>query len=175
MSTEPRTTVEPLVAARNLPELQQALQSLRRAPIVDLQQALLQLQVMDEAAIAALDQEDPQLFHSRSRKLVERVLVSEFDWHRAMARVAGLPEIDALTFEVDSKVLDVLPLDKARLYGVLPLGMIDELFFVASSKPTSDELQHQLQVATGGRSMPMVWASAEAIDRRLDQLDSPLI
>lgn len=175
MSTEPRQSLAPLVAARNLPELQQALQSLRRAPIVDLRQALQQLQVMDQAAIAALEQEDPQLFHSRSRTLVERVLISEFDWHRAMARVAGLPEIDALTFETDPKALEVLSLDQARQYGVLPLGMIDELFFVAASKPTSDELQHQLQVATGGRSMPMVWAAADAIDRRLDQLGSPLI
>lgn len=175
MSTEPRTAVAPQVAARNLPELLQALQSLRRAPIVDLKQALLQLQVLDEATIAALDQEDPQLFHSRSRKLVERVVVSEFDWHHAMARVAGLPEIDALTFEIDPKALDVVSIDQARLYGVLPLGMVDELFFVAASKPTSDELQRQLQVATGGRSMPMVWAAADAIDRRLDQLDSPLI
>lgn len=175
MNSESQTPDQPLVAARNLPELLQALQSLRRAPIVDLKQALLQLHVLDEATIAALDQEDPQLFHSRSRKLVERVLVSEFDWHHAMARVAGLPEIDALTFEIDPKALDVVSIDQARLYGVLPLGMVDELFFVAASKPTSDELQRQLQVATGGRSMPMVWAAADAIDRRLDQLDSPLI
>lgn len=155
---------------RDLLELQQALMAQRRRPVLDFQHALLELGLMDEEAIRALEAEDPQLLHSRSRRLVERVLVSDQDWHRAMARVAGLVEIDALSFRIERHALEMMPLPLARRYGVLPLGMIDELFFVASGKPTSEDLHHQLQVAMGGRSMPMVWASEDAISRRLDLL-----
>jgi len=155
---------------RDLLALQQALMAQRRAPVVDLHQALLQMNLLDEPSILALEREDPQLLHSRSRRLVERLLVSDQDWHRAMARVAGLVEIDALNFEIDKHALDIMSLALARQYAVLPLGMIDELFFVASAKPTSEDLHHQLQLAMGGRSMPMVWASDDAITRRLDLL-----
>jgi hypothetical protein len=155
---------------RDLLALQQALMAQRREPVLDLHQALLQMQLMDEAAIRALEQEDPQLLHSGSRRLVDRLLVSDLDWHRAMARVAGLVEVDALHFEIDRQALDLMPLRLARQYAVLPLGMIDELFFVASARPTNEELHHQLQLAMGGRSMPMVWASEDAITRRLDLL-----
>jgi len=154
----------------NLLDLNQILMARQRQPVVDLHQALVQLKLMDEASVLALEQEDPQLMHSRSRLLVERLLVSDQDWHRAMARVAGLVEIDALNFEIDKHALDVMPLSLARQYAVLPLGMIDELFFVASAKPTSEDLHHQLQLAMDGRSMPMVWASDDAITRRLDLL-----
>lgn len=169
------SAVDNAPVARNLPELQQALMSQRRQPIISLRQALLQLGLMDEAALAALEQEDPQLLGSRSHVLVERVLVSDQDWHRAMARVAGLVEIDARTFEVDRQALEIMPLSLARQYGVLPLGMIDELFFVASGKPTSEDLLHQLQAAMDGRSMPMVWAADDAIIGRLDDLGAPRI
>lgn len=155
---------------RDLLALQQALMAQSHEPVVDLHQALLQMQLMDEAAILALEQEDPQLLHSASRRLVERLLVSDADWHRAMARVAGLVEIDALNFEIDKHALDVMPLRVARQYAVLPLGRVDELFFVASARPTNEELHHQLQLAMDGRTMPMVWASEDAITRRLDLL-----
>ncbi|TNF61832.1 MAG: hypothetical protein EP306_05450 [Burkholderiales bacterium] len=155
---------------RDLLELKQALMDRRGQPVLDLHQALLEMGLMDEDALRALEDEDPQLLHSRSRKLVERLLVSDQDWHRAMARVAGLVEVDALNFEMERHALEIMPLPLARQYGVLPLGMVDELFFVACAKPTSEDLHHQLQTAMGGRSMPMVWASEDAISRRLDLL-----
>ena len=162
----------PAAPVRDLLELRQALMSRRRQPVVDLSHALLELGLMDESALRALASEDPQLLNARSRTLVERVLISDQDWHRAMARVAGLVEVDALHFQVEKHALEIMPLPMARQYGVLPLGMIDELFFVASGRPTSEDLHHQLQVAMGGRHMPMVWASEDDIGRRLDLLGS---
>lgn len=150
--------------------LKQARMAPSRRSVVDLRQALLELGMMKESTLCALEREDPQLLQSRSRELVERVMVSEMDWHRAMACVAGLIEIDADTFEIDRRAFDTMPLAVAQRYGVLPLGMVDGLFFVASDKPTSEALQRQLQTACDGRAMPMVWASDDAIARRLSQL-----
>lgn len=101
--------------------------------------------------------------------LVERLLITDEEWHRAMAIVAGLVEIDVATFSIDPRALDLLPLQKAMLHRVVPLGMLQDLFMVASSKPTSVDLLHEL-VSASGHSVAMVWASADDIDRRLTLL-----
>jgi len=153
-------------SAHTLAQLQLAMELQRQVPILSLRQVLHKLRLLDEATLAVLEWEDPELLRSRSRVLVERLLITDEEWHRAMAIVAGLVEIDVLTFSIDPRALDLLPLQKAMLHRVVPLGMLHDLFMVASSKPTSVDLLHEL-VSASGHSVAMVWASADDIDRRL--------
>lgn len=153
-------------SAHTLAQLQLAMELQRQVPILSLRQVMHKLHLLDEATLAVLEWEDPELLRSRSRVLVERLLITDEEWHRAMAIVAGLVEIDVATFSIDPRALDLLPLQKAMLHRVVPLGMLHDLFLVASSKPTSVDLLHELVSATG-HSVAMVWASADDIDRRL--------
>ena len=153
-----------------LPQLMRAIERRHRAPVLSLADALRLLGLLDEKTLEELAAEDPQLLRSRSVELVHRVLLTEEDWHRALAKVAGLVEIDALAFELDKEALDILPLRIAHAHVVVPLGMANEQFFVASWAPASETLYHELCSLTG-HSVGLVWASRESIERRLEWLE----
>ena len=114
--------------------------------------------------------EDPDLLRSRSPELVTRMLLTDDELQRALARVAGVVEVEVLGFEVERKVFDVLPLRVAHGLHVVPLGMAEEHFYVASCTPTNDGLQRELCSQTG-HTVRLVWASREAIERRLEVQD----
>jgi type II secretory ATPase GspE/PulE/Tfp pilus assembly ATPase PilB-like protein len=156
--------------AQSLSQLPAAQELQRRLPIVGLREALLQLRLLDEDTLHRLAAEDPDLLRSRSGDLVLRLLLTEDELQRALARVAGLVEIEVLGFDVDPKAFDVLPLRQAHALHVVPLGMANEQFYVASCAPTSDSLHLQLRTLTG-HSVSMVWGSREAIERRLEVQD----
>ncbi|MEZ5643832.1 MAG: ATPase, T2SS/T4P/T4SS family [Burkholderiaceae bacterium] len=151
----------------NLHQLLVAVECLQCMPVIGLRQAILQLRLLDEDTVARLESEDPDLLRSRSNELVQRLLLSHDELHRALARVAGLVEVDVMGFDVDSDAFRLLPLEQARAHRVVPLGMAHEQFFVASSMPTSADLQHELGYLSG-HTVILVWASPEAIERRLD-------
>ena len=157
-------------AAHTLPQLLAAQELHRRLPIVGLREALLQLRLLDEPMLRLLAAEDPDLLRSRSGELVQRLLLTEDELQRALARVAGLMEIEVLGFDTDPKAFDVLPLRQAHSLSVVPLGMANEQFYVASCAPTSEDLRLRLCSLTG-HSVNLVWASREAIERRLEVQD----
>ena len=155
---------------RNLAQLVQAIEWQHRWPVINLREALLQLRILDEGTVQTLHREDPDLFRSRSHELVERLLLTGDELHRALARVAGVVEVEALGFEVERDAFELLPLSRAHAHGVLPLGMAADQLFVASPVPTSADLQRELCSATG-HTVSLVWASREAIERRLELQD----
>jgi type II secretory ATPase GspE/PulE/Tfp pilus assembly ATPase PilB-like protein len=167
---QPRPDAVPRGHIHSLPLLIKALEWQRRLPILNLGEALLQLNLLNRDTLDELLAEDPDLLRSRSFELVQRFLVTEDEWHRALARVAGLVEVEALGFEADNHVFDILPLRQAHAHHVMPLGMANEQFFVASCAPTSEALHQQLCTLTA-HSVSLVWASREAIERRLELQD----
>ena len=152
--------------AQNLEELISAMDRLRHEPVINLRQALEQLDVLTPETLDALQAEDPQLLRSRSGELVERVMISDDELHHALARMAGLPEVDVVRFAVPLEAFQALPVREARQHDVVPLGMAQDQFFVASCAPTSDALHSQLCVLTGHR-VTQVWADRQAIHTRL--------
>lgn len=152
--------------ASNLPALVEAVEAARRRPVIDLGQALIELGATDVDTIERIRHTDPERLRSRSRELVEQVLVSEDDFQHALARVAGVVEVDAAKFELDRNALEVLPLREARWHDVLPLGPALDHFVVASWKPTSNDLHRQLCTVTG-HAVLLVWADRGAIQGRL--------
>ena len=154
----------------NLPLLMRAMELQHLQPVLGLREALLQLRMLDEPTVLALQAEDPDLLRSRSSELVPRLLLTSDELQRALARVAGLVEIEVLAFELDRHAFDILPLRQAHAHTVVPLGMANEQFFVASCSPTSEDLHHTLCTLTG-HSVRLVWASRDAIERRLEVQD----
>ena len=158
--------------ARNLHELTKAIGSLHGGHVLTLRQALVQLNLMDEATLDALHQERPDLLRNRSAELVNRFHVSADDLNHAMARMAGLPDVDAENFEVAADAFDVVSLAAARAHDVVPLGRIADRFFVASSFPTNEGLENYLCFLTGHR-VHLVWASRASIEARLARQGAP--
>lgn len=71
-------------SAHTLAQLQLAMELQRQVPILSLRQVMHKLHLLDEATLAVLEWEDPELLRSRSRVLVERLLITE------RARPAGI-------------------------------------------------------------------------------------
>jgi type II secretory ATPase GspE/PulE/Tfp pilus assembly ATPase PilB-like protein len=169
-TTPPTHAASPLGRVSSLPQLVQAIEQQHHQPILNLAQAMVSLHLLDGETVHALQLEDPDLLRSRSAELVQRLLLTDDELHRALARVAGVVEVEALGFEVERNAFDILPLRQAHAHTVVPLGMANEQFFVASCAPTSSELQHTLCTATG-HTVSLVWASRDAIERRLEVQD----
>ena len=108
----------PRALVQTLPQLINAQDTQRRRPIVGLSEALRQLHLLDEGILRELVAEDPDLLRSRSGDLVQRLLLTEDELHRALARVAGLVEIEVLGFEGDPKAFDRLPLRPCNAFSI---------------------------------------------------------
>jgi len=107
---------------RSLPQLQASLDLQRRKPIVGLRQALVELGLIDGVTAQRLANEDPDLFRSRSSELVMRTLVTDDELQRALARVAGLVEIDLMDFSLERDAFKLITVPQARSLNVVPLG-----------------------------------------------------
>ena len=152
--------------ARDLVALAEAADAARHRAVVGLGDALVLDGCLDAQQVDQLRREDPDLLRSRSRELVERFLITDEEWQRALAHVAGLPEVDADGFETETGASELLPPSQARGFEVLPLGHLHGQFVVASWRPTDEALHQQVQQASG-HAVWMVWADREAIQRRL--------
>lgn len=80
---------------------------------------------------------DPQLLRSRSSELVGRLVMTAEDLHHALARAAGVVEIDVARFMLPDRAFDVRRLQKMRAHDLLFLGEADETLFVATGAPST--------------------------------------
>ena len=160
-----------LAPVQSVAQLLSVMEFQRHQPIASLRQVLGQMRLVDGATLDALQDEDPNLLRSRSADLVRRALLRAEDLNHALARVAGLAEVDVVRFDVSPEALEGLGLRHARLHQVMPLGMAQEKLFVASSTPTDENLRRRMGHLTG-HSVSLVWASREAILTRLDLQES---
>ena len=99
------------------------------------------------------------------------MLLTAEDLEHALARMAGIPEVDTVRFAVPPDAFQVLRVREARLNDVVPLGAAEDRFFIASYTPTDESLRRRLCELTG-RSVSLVWASRAAIRSRLDLQES---
>ncbi len=152
--------------ACNLEELARAVGQLHGESVLTLRQALAHLNLMDEETLDALHLERPELLRNRASELVNRLLVSGDELNHALARMAGLPDVDAEKFEVTPEAFEVIPPSMAHSHEVLPLGRVGSHFYAASPSPTNEGLQSYLRFITG-HTVHLVWAAREAIDARL--------
>lgn len=156
---------------RTMAALMQAMHDLKSTSVVSLATALAQLGLLAPHDLEALAQEDPDLLRSRSRALVRRLLVTSEGLHHALARAAGLVEVDAACFELPADALDWLPLRTLRAHGMLVLGEGHESLVLATWNPAREDLHRELCALTG-RGVTLVWADRDAIEARLDGLEA---
>lgn len=169
-STQPDLLSHATVRACNLGEMMQAMDALRAAPIVPLGTMIERMGLLDHRALAELKEENPDLLRNQSAELVRRLLMTAEDLQHALARTAGIVEVDAAAFEISPEAFAMLPLRTQRTQDLLCLGDVEGIVYVASWCPTSEDLHGHLRALTG-RSVMLVWAAREAIAARVNSLD----
>lgn len=172
--SSPPTRPSPQLNARMLPvtleQLLEAEDALMEEPIVTLGAAIEQLGLLDHQTLDALLREDPNLLRSKSPELVRRMLLTQEELCRALARTAGIVEVDAANFKLPANAFDILPLRTLRAHDLLFLGDVNETLVVATWFPTNEDLHRSLCTLTS-RSVMMAWADRDALSARLDRLD----
>ncbi len=169
-ATRPDSLHEARPLPRTLEEMMLAMDAQRRAPIVPLRTVIEDMGLLDPRTLAEIASEEPDLLRNRSAELVSRVLLTAEDQQHALARTAGLVEVDAARFDITPTAFALLPLRTQRTHDLLCLGEADGILYVASWCPTSDDLHAHLCALTGHTVM-LVWAARDAIVARVNRLD----
>jgi hypothetical protein len=99
--------------------------------------------------------------------LLERGLVSEGDLGRLLAGQKGLRFVELDAASVDPAAVQLLPVEKARLYSMLPVGFHDGLPVVAVADPSNDLVIENVRRAMNCEPH-LVVAGREALHRQIE-------
>ena len=99
--------------------------------------------------------------------LLERGLVSEGDLGKLLAGQKGLQFVELDSAVVDPSAVALLPVEKARLHSVLPIGFQDGLPVVAVADPTNDLVVENVRRALNCEPH-LVVAGREALHRQIE-------
>jgi type IV pilus assembly protein PilB len=88
--------------------------------------------------------------------LVEQKLISERDVIANVALEMKMPPIDVNKIEVEEAVLESLPQDLAKYYGVLPIARIGDTLTIAVSNPFDILKLDDIRIVTGCNLRPVV-------------------
>ncbi|MDP9491136.1 MAG: hypothetical protein M3P42_02885 [Actinomycetota bacterium] len=99
--------------------------------------------------------------------LLERGLVSEHDLGRLLAGQKGLLFVELDNALIDPAAVQLLPVEKARLHSVLPIGFQDGLPVVAVVDPSNDLVVENVRRALNCEPH-LVVAGREALHRQIE-------
>jgi type II secretory ATPase GspE/PulE/Tfp pilus assembly ATPase PilB-like protein len=146
--------------------------ALKCKPVISLTVAIQQLGLLCPRDLNMLLRENPQLLRSQSIELVKRGLITAHDLHRALARTAGIVEVDVAGFDIAPKTCEILPLHLLRKHELVLLGELKEALVIASWCPTSEEDLHSHLFTLTSRNVRVVWGERSAILTRLERMES---
>jgi Type II secretion system (T2SS), protein E, N-terminal domain len=101
--------------------------------------------------------------------LLERGWVSETDLGRLLAAQKGLPFVSLDTSAIDPTAPPLLPAEKARLHGALPVGFEDGVPVVAVADPSNDLVVENVRRALACEPM-LVVAGRDALHRAINEV-----
>jgi hypothetical protein len=99
--------------------------------------------------------------------LLERGLVSEGDLGRLLAGQKGLRFVELDAAVIDPAAVQLLPVEKARLHSMLPVGFQDGVPVVAVADPSNDLVIENVRRALNCEPY-LVVAGREALHRQID-------
>jgi type IV pilus assembly protein PilB len=138
---------------------------------------ITQKKLLDKAALdTALDQQ-----RNQTAGVVPRIgeilraqgKISDEDLHKAIAKKFGLPYVELHHLNVDPVLIDLVPAELARKYGLIPISTQNNYLTVAMTDPSNVEAVHMLQFITGLQPI-IVISSKENIEAALSVMYNPL-
>lgn len=100
--------------------------------------------------------------------LVKKGLVAENELLALIGKAANIAPIDLAKLRVNREVLDTVPVDVAKDYGIFPIDRIGNFLTIAVSNPFDILKLDDVRIITGCQLRPVV-TTREAIERILPQ------
>ncbi len=151
---------------KNVKDLRALLQVHKRMSDMRLGEVLLEEQLItDEQLMTALVAQKEYRAGSRhlGQILVESGLVTPKELNIALAKKLAIPYVKIENFEIDLKLLPLIPSDIATQYKVLPLAEIDKTLVVAMVNPLDQGINELLRFKTK-MNIESVMTSSEELD-----------
>ncbi|MBI4230309.1 MAG: Flp pilus assembly complex ATPase component TadA, partial [Planctomycetes bacterium] len=104
--------------------------------------------------------------------LLERKAILENDLIGCVAQEMNLAPIDLRRFEADPDVLEDLPQDLAKYYGVVPIAKVGKILTVAVANPFDIVKLDDIEIVTGCELRPVV-SSEATIRATIDRIYNP--
>ena len=95
--------------------------------------------------------------------LVELGFVTREEVGALLSRQYGVPSISLSRFDIDARVIDLVPADLARAHQVVPIDRSGPTLVVAAADPTSSRALGEVARVTGCTVKPVVAAEAEML------------
>ncbi len=124
--------------------------------------------LVDESQLKKALDEQKKTKDSLGTILVKLGFVSETDLTNALGKQLGVASVDLSHFEIDAKVLSVIPEDIARKYKVIPLHRMGYTITLAMSNPTNVLAIDDIKFRTG-YNVEAVVSAETSIMRAIDK------
>jgi type IV pilus assembly protein PilB len=95
-----------------------------------------------------------------THSLIKTGAIQEVDLTKIIARTYRMPAVDLSKFEVDPKILKLVPAELATRHGILPLKRDGRTLTVAVADPTSQEILEDLKFITRYDIFPVLAGEA---------------
>jgi type IV pilus assembly protein PilB len=105
--------------------------------------------------------------------LVQRGMVDDEDFSQLYARSVSLPYVRLDNFDVEAEVIDLIPVDIARQYVLMPLMFCDKKLVVAMHDPLDQSVPALLGFFSGKTVLEMVVSSRTDIERAITHFYGP--
>lgn len=117
-------------------QLEAALQRQKSTPNIRLGEALIQEGIItDEQLVHALETQKQNRSKPLGEILRDMGLVNDIDLRKTLASKLGIPFVNLKRFEVDKKVLEMVPIKMARRHHIMPLCIQDNKLIIAIENP----------------------------------------
>lgn len=124
--------------------------------------------LVDESQLKKALEEQKKTKDSLGTILVKLGFVSETDLTNALGKQLGVASVDLSHFEIDAKVLSVIPEDIARKYKVIPLHRMGYTITLAMANPTNVLAIDDIKFRTG-YNVEAVVSAETSIMRAIDK------
>ena len=95
--------------------------------------------------------------------LVELGFATREEVGALLSRQYGVPSISLSRFDIDARVIDLVPADLARAHQIVPIDRSGPVLVVAAADPTSSRALEEVARVTGCTVKPVVAAEAEML------------
>ena len=100
--------------------------------------------------------------------LVQLGYVYDEDITLVLSRKYGVPSIDLDSFEIDASVIDLIPVEVARKYLILPLSLVGKVLTIACADPANIVAISEIEFSTGYKIEPVI-ATEGSIQEALEK------
>ena len=148
-------------------QLQAAIESQSRMPMVRIGEALIALGFITDAQLAdALANQGKDRKVPLGELLVRQGLITRVNLQTALARKMGYPQVDLAAFPIDVEALKKLPVAAALRLEMLPLGLLNGKVVVATEDPSRRDRIDEAEFLTQSKVVPVL----PAVNNLADQI-----